>query len=171
MGMTPLEGLVMGTRSGDIDPNLHQYLAAQLNTDLNAITHLLNHESGLLGISELSNDCRTLEQAAQEGHTGAQLALAIFCYRLAKYIASMAVPLGRIDALIFTGGIGENSIFIRQTTLKHLAILGFKIDDIANQKASRGVSGCITAADSTPAWVINTNEELMIAQQTQEVLA
>ena len=124
MGLTPLEGLVMGTRSGSIDPGLFTFLTQQLNYSVQEIDDLLNKQSGLLGISELSNDCRTIEEAAVEGHPQANLALDIFCYRLAKQIAAFLVPLQRLDALIFTGGIGENSDIIRDKVISHLGFLG-----------------------------------------------
>lgn len=170
MGMTPLEGLVMGTRSGDLDPNLHQFIAGKLGLNLDEVTNLLNKKSGLLGLSGLSNDMRQLEAAAGSGHAGAILAIEVFCYRLAKYIAAMSVPLGRIDALIFTGGIGENSPFVRQEVLGLVGILGFAADTEANAAMVRGRAGIITTANSVKAVVVNTNEELMIAWETQSVL-
>jgi acetate kinase len=170
MGLTPLEGLVMGTRSGDLDPNIPQYLSDTLGLTLEQITELLNKKSGLLGLSGLSNDMRELEQAAQD-HAGAKLALEVFCYRLAKYVAAMSVPLGRIDALIFTGGIGENSAWVRRKTLKWLGGLGFQVDEERNQQAVRGQPGIITAEGSTLAMVVNTDEELMIAWETRAVLS
>ncbi len=168
MGMTPLEGLVMGTRSGDLDPNLHQFIADKLSLNLNQVTDLLNKKSGLLGLSGLSNDMRELEQAAANGHAGAKLAIEVFCYRLAKYVAAMSVPLGRLDALIFTGGIGENSHLVRAKTLEHLKILGFVLDPVANQAMVRGKSGVITK-EGTRGMVVNTNEELMIALETRKI--
>jgi len=170
MGMTPLEGLVMGTRSGDLDPNLHQYLAHTLKLDLEQVTDLLNKKSGLLGLSGLSNDMRELERAAAQGHGGAQLAIEVFCYRLAKYAAAMSVPLGRIDALIFTGGIGENSVLVRSKVLGRLGILGFRVDDERNREAVGGQPGKITSDGSTVALVVNTNEELMIALECRQAL-
>ncbi|ESP93213.1 acetate kinase [Pseudoalteromonas luteoviolacea] len=165
MGLTPLEGLVMGTRSGDIDPGLFAYLVNQLNYTAKQIDTLLNKESGLLGLSELSNDCRTIEESAAQGHEKAQLALDIFCFRLAKQIASFAVPLGGIDALVFTGGIGENSDVIRASVLKQLSFLGFKLNNEQNLAARFGNEGVITDGVSAPtALVIPTNEELVIAQ-------
>jgi acetate kinase len=166
MGLTPLEGLVMGTRSGDIDPGLFGYLASALNTDVDGVTALLNKQSGLLGLSELSSDCRELEEAAANGHPGAIIAMEVFCYRLAKQIAAMVVALGRIDVLLFTGGIGENSPFVRANVLNKLAFLGFQLDDAANEAAFRGKAGRISRADSKAAVVVNTNEELMIALDT-----
>ncbi|MEW6461412.1 MAG: acetate kinase, partial [Pseudomonadota bacterium] len=123
MGLTPLEGLVMGTRSGDVDPNLHSHLARTLGWSLEQIDAMLNHDSGLLGLSGLSNDMRTLELAREQGHPGATLAIEVFCYRLAKSLAAMSCALQRLDGVVFTGGIGENSALIRRKTLDHLGLL------------------------------------------------
>lgn len=167
MGLTPLEGLVMGTRSGDVDPSVFSFLADNLNLSTHQITDILNKKSGLLGISELSNDCRAIEEAAAEGHEGATLALEMFSYRLAKYIAAMGVAAGGIDAMVFTGGIGENSDVIRAKVLNYCAFLGLNLDTDANIAARFGKAGIITAANSpVTAVVIPTNEELMIAQDT-----
>ena len=167
MGLTPLEGLVMGTRSGDIDASVYQFLADNTGMGIKEITDVLNKQSGLLGISELSNDCRTIEEEAAKGHEGAKLALEIFTYRLAKYVASMAVAAGGLDVLAFTGGIGENSDIIRAKVLGYCEFLGLKLDNDANLAARFGKAGVITAADSpVTAVVIPTNEELMIAQDT-----
>lgn len=170
MGLTPLEGLVMGTRSGDVDPGLHDYIARQAGLTLTQITSALNKESGLLGLSGLTNDMRELEAAAAAGHERAQLAVNIFVYRLAKTIAALSVPLERVDALVFTGGIGENSAPVRAATLGRLKLLGFKLDDQANARAVRGQGGLITTQGSTPALVVNTNEELMIARETLRIV-
>ncbi len=164
MGLTPLEGLVMGTRCGDIDPAIPTFLMDQLGYSEQQVTNTLNKEGGLLGLSQLSNDCRVIEENAAQGHVGAQLALDVFCYRLAKYIASYTVPLGRLDALVFTGGIGENSDTIRAKVLAQLTIFGFSVDHSANKAARFGQSGQITHEDGPKALVIPTNEELVIAQ-------
>lgn len=167
MGLTPLEGLVMGTRSGDVDPSIFSFLADNLKLSTQQITDILNKESGLMGISELSSDCRVIEDESLNGHEGAVLALEMFSYRLAKYVASMAVAAGGLDALVFTGGIGENSDIIREKVLNYCAFLGFSVDKEANTAARFGKAGVITAADSkVKAVVIPTNEELMIAQDT-----
>ncbi|WP_455037998.1 acetate kinase [Kingella denitrificans] len=167
MGLTPLEGLVMGTRSGDVDPSVFSFLADNLKLSTQQITDILNKESGLMGISELSSDCRVIEEESLNGHEGAVLALEMFSYRLAKYVASMAVAAGGLDALVFTGGIGENSDVIREKVLNYCAFLGFSVDKDANTAARFGKAGVITAADSkVKAVVIPTNEELMIAQDT-----
>lgn len=171
MGLTPLEGLVMGTRSGDVDPGIHAFLAENLGLSLREVTEVLNKGSGLLGLSGLSNDMRELERAAAEGHAGARLALEVFCYRLAKYVAAMCVPLGRLDALIFTGGIGENSSLVRGKVLGQLGILGFRLEPEQNARTVRGQAGPITAEGSPLALVVPTNEELMIAWETQAVLS
>lgn len=167
MGLTPLEGLIMGTRSGDIDPSIFEFLFDNKHMSIRQINSMLNKDSGLLGISELSNDCRTLEEHAALGHDGAILALNMFAYRLAKYIASMTVATGRLDALVFTGGIGENSVSMRQRVMQHLGFLGIHVDDAANQAMVGGQSGAINAAsDAVIILVVPTNEELMIAQDT-----
>jgi len=164
MGLTPLEGLVMGTRSGDIDPAIPGFLSEHLGYSSKQINDCLNKEGGLLGLSELSNDCRVIEEEAAVGHAGATLALDVFCYRLAKYIASYTVPLGRLDALVFTGGIGENSDTIRGKVLELLSIFGFKTCGVANKAARFGQGGQITQTQGPIALVIPTNEELVIAQ-------
>lgn len=166
MGITPLEGLVMGTRSGDIDASVYSFLASNAGLTAEQVNDLLNKKSGLLGISELSNDCREVEEAAEKGHEGAKLAMEVMAYRLAKYVASMAVAAGGIDALVFTGGIGENSDIVRKKTVAYLAFLGLEIDDEANLAARFGKAGIISAAGKTTVAVVPTNEELMIAQDT-----
>ncbi|MGJ8485029.1 acetate kinase [Pseudoalteromonas sp. SYSU M81236] len=170
MGLTPLEGLVMGTRSGSIDPGLFTFLTQQLNYTAQEIDDLLNKQSGLLGISELSNDCRTIEEAAVEGHPQANLALDIFCYRLAKQIAAFLVPLQRLDALIFTGGIGENSDIIRDKVITQLGFLGLECDEDANLAARFGKEGLISKGQAhAKAFVIPTNEEWVIANDAARI--
>lgn len=166
LGFTPLEGLIMGTRCGDLDPSLPGILCQQLDMDIKEVDTLLNKSSGLLGISETSNDCRTLEEQAKDGNKTAKLALHMFCYRLAKYIGAYLVAAGPIDALVFTGGIGENSAFIRKTTVNMLSHLGFSLDEEKNLAARFGNSGDVSSA-LTPIWVIPTNEEWVIARETQ----
>jgi acetate kinase len=170
MGFTPLEGLVMGTRSGDIDPGLPPYIAQSLGITPEEVVSLLNKKSGLLGLSELSNDMRELTAAAAEGHIGAKAAIEVFVFRLAKAIGALAVSLPRIDAIIFTGGIGENAALVREKVLQRLKVFGFIADAGANAKAVGGKGGEITIMDSPVAIVINTNEEAMIVKQTLEVL-
>jgi len=166
MGFTPLEGLVMGSRSGDVDPNLHHYLAARAGLGLEQITDLLNKESGLLGLSGLSNDMRTLLEARARGDARAALAIDVFCYRLAKGLLALGAALERVDALVFTGGIGEHAAPIRAQTLEQLKLLGPRLDADANAAHGAGTGGRITAADSTLlALVVPTNEELVIARE------
>ena len=169
MGMTPLEGLVMGTRSGDVDPNLHSHLARNLGWDLERIDQMLNRESGLLGLSGgLSNDMRTLVAARADGHPGATLAVEVFCYRLARSLAGLAVALPRIDGVIFTGGIGENSPLVRELTVRHLALFGLAIDPTANATPPGNPARQIQAGNSPAILVIPTDEERQI---TDECLA
>lgn len=169
MGMTPLEGLVMGTRSGDVDPNLHSHLARNLGWDLERIDHMLNRESGLLGLSGgLSNDMRTLVTARAEGHPGATLAVEVFCYRLARSLAGLAVALPRIDGVVFTGGIGENSPLVRELTVRHLALFGLAVDPAANATPPGNPARQIQAGNSPAILVIPTDEERQI---TDECLA
>ncbi|MDH1729891.1 acetate kinase [Pseudomonas chengduensis] len=170
MGLTPLEGLVMGTRSGDVDPNLHSHLARTLGWSLEQIDSMLNKDSGLLGLSGLSNDMRTLEQAREQGHAGATLAIEVFCYRLAKSLAAMSCALRRLDGLIFTGGIGENSALIRSKTVNHLSLLGLQLDAQANVRCVRGVAGAIHADGHPRVLVVPTNEERQIALDTLALL-
>ena len=170
MGLTPLEGLVMGTRSGDVDPSLHNFLHNTLGWDLAKIDAMLNKESGLKGLSGLSNDMRTLTEARLAGHPGAVLAFEVFCYRLAKSLAGMACALEQLDGLVFTGGIGENSAVVRERTLEHLKLLGFKVEAEANARCTRGVAGEIQAAGSPRIMVVPTNEERQIALDTLALL-
>lgn len=182
MGLTPLEGVVMGTRSGDVDPGLHRFLADNLGWSLAKIDDVLNRESGLLGLSGLSNDMRTLVEAAETGNEHAQLAIDVFCYRLAKSLAAMSCALPALDGLIFTGGIGENAAIIRQKTLEYLNLLGFRLDKQKNQNLARGTEGRIDQQDeetiegtingrhSPQIWVIPTDEEGRIAEETRQVL-
>lgn len=166
MGLTPLEGLVMGTRSGDIDPAIVAFMCERLGKDAAAVTDLLNKKSGLIGLSGISNDMRTLLAEVDKGNDRAKLAVEVFCYRLAKSLAALAVPLGRIDALAFTGGIGENSVPVRAKVIEHLKVLGFALDPARNAINGRESKGRITTDGSTCALVVNTNEELVIALDT-----
>jgi acetate kinase len=171
MGLTPLEGLVMGTRSGDIDPGLFDFLSSELNLDAKQISSLLNKESGLLGLSELSNDCREIEEAVANNHPQATLALEVFCYRLAKYIASYLVPVGKLDALVFTGGIGENSALIREKVVNHLAFLNLSLNSDANLAARFGNAGEIAHNTlGAKVLVVPTNEEWVIAMDSAKLV-
>ena len=166
MGFTPLAGLVMGTRCGDIDPGIMIFLQKKLGYDMTTVDELLNKKSGLLGISGIDSDMRTLTQAMKEGNERAKLAIEIFCYQLAKTISALMVPLTHLDALIFTGGIGENSPLIREKTLSLLSHLDFKIDTAKNRQHGP----IITKENSSIAMVIKTNEEQRIAMETKALL-
>lgn len=163
LGFTPLEGLVMGTRCGDIDPSLPAVLINQCGYTAEEVDVLLNKQSGLLGLSQLSNDCRTLEEQAINGNKHAQLALDVFCYRLAKYIGSYMAITGKLDAIVFTGGIGENSDYIRANVLSYFEHLGIKVSEEENRKARFGEIGNINTLP-LPVYVIPTNEEWVIAK-------
>ena len=163
MGMTPLEGLVMGTRSGDVDVGAVTHVARLTGLDIAAIEKVLNKDSGLLGLSELSNDCRTLEAAADEGHAGAILALEVFVHRLARHIGGLATSLPRLDAIVFTGGIGENSARIRAMTARHLAVFGLVLDESANSTCIGGRIGRISRGPGPAMAVVPTDEEGLIA--------
>ncbi len=169
MGLTPLEGLVMGTRSGDVDPGALIYLAKRANLSIDELDNVLNRKSGLLGLSELSNDCRTLEDEAAKGHEGAIVALEVFAHRLARLIGGLATSLDHLDAITFTGGIGENSPLLRRMTLERLKTFGVTLDETANAKCIRGVSGVISGATGPKVLVVATNEELMIARDTAAI--
>jgi len=166
MGMTPLEGLVMGTRSGDIDPAVVLYMLAQ-GLSAREVDRVLNKQSGLLGLSELCNDMRDLLAAAEQGNMKAELATEMFVYRVVKYIGAYHVILPALDAIVFTGGIGENSVVIREAICRQLGRLGVIGDAERNGRTTGGQTGPITTDDSAIAvWVVPTNEELMIARDT-----
>ena len=165
MGLTPLEGLIMGTRSGDIDPTAVTYIMKKYDMTAEEVVSFLNKKSGVLGISGVSSDFRDLEAAANEGNEKAQLALNMFIYRINKYIGAFVAALGGVDVIAFAGGIGENDGYIRSECLKGLDFLNVSIDDEANK--GRGELD-ITGADSkVKVLVIPTNEELMIARETK----
>jgi acetate kinase len=171
MGLTPLDGVVMGTRSGAIDPGIIGHMKTALGTGSDEILDALNKRSGLVGISGLSNDMRTLEQAAEKGHRRAALAIDLFCTSVAKAVTAMAVSLGRLDALVFTGGIGENSVTVRAKVVELLGVVGLALDPAANAVHGRPTRGRITRTTSPMAAVIATNEELMIATDTAAIVS
>ncbi len=171
MGMTPLEGLVMGTRSGDIDPAILPYMIGRANLTPEQIDTILNKSSGLLGLSGISNDMRDLLAAEAKGEKYAELALSVFVYRILKYIGSYYTILPALDAIVLTGGIGENSLPIRHRVCEGLSRLGVRLDPQRNERTIRGVHGPISAEGSPLAvWVVPTNEELMIARDTAEAV-
>ncbi len=171
MGLTPLEGLVMGTRSGDIDPGVFGYLAERTGQSAGELTQVLNTQSGLQGLSGVGNDMRTVEAAAARGNERAQLALEVFVHRLAKAIAGLVTSLERLDALVFTGGIGENSPVVRGLVLRHLGFLGLTEDPEANAGHGRSTGGRISRPGPVQALVVPTDEELMIARDTARLVA
>lgn len=175
MGMTPLEGLVMGTRSGDIDAGAVLALLRAETGDVEQLDDLLNHASGLRGLSGLSNDLRQLEREAADGNDRARLAIAVFAHRVKKYIGAYAAALGGVDAVVLTGGIGENSPSMRQRILQRLDFLGLAIDEHRNHDADVSHQDTVALiSDQTSrvkALVIKTNEELMIARQTAALVA
>lgn len=165
MGLTPLEGVIMGTRSGDIDPAIIFHLVNRLGYTLEQVDHMLTKESGLLGLTGENSDYRWVEEHAQAGDERGARAKDTFCYRIAKYIASYTAALeGRLDAIVFTGGIGENSAPARSRIVSHLGLLGLDINQEENVKATLGVSAKISTEDSPAMFVIPTNEELVIAR-------
>jgi len=170
MGMTPLEGLVMGSRSGDVDPGLHDYVARQSGKTLKQITDTLNGESGLFGVSEQSNDMRSLLAAEAAGDEQAGLAIDLFCYRLAKSVAGLTVALEHLDGLVFTGGIGEHAEAIRSRTCRQLASIGIVLDEQKNRQHGHASAGLINRADTVPVVVIATDEEKMIARYVYDRL-
>ena len=167
MGLTPLEGLIMGTRSGDLDPAVIQYICNKENKSVDEVLNMLNKKSGLLGMSGgLSSDCRDITKAAEEGHHLAKVTLDAYTYRIAKYVGAYAAAMNGVDAIAFTAGVGENDIEIREELCeKYWGYLGVKVDKEANH--TRGENKVISTADSkVKVMVIPTNEELAIARDT-----
>ncbi len=171
MGFTPLSGLMMGTRCGDLDPGIIEYLLKK-GWSQEKVFNSLNKASGFLGVSGLTSDARGILEAMEEGHEGAALAFQVFTYRVSKYIASYLAALDSFDGIIFTGGIGENSMPIRREILKNLKLLGFVEDVKGNEDARFGNAGVIAISEllGAKALVIPTNEEWVIAQQSVELL-
>ena len=167
MGFTPLEGLLMGTRSGDLDPSLILYIMGKEDLSLNEAGTLLNKHSGLIGISGESSDMREILSAVKEGHKRSKYAFEIFCYRIKKYLGAYAAAMGGLDAFVFTGGIGENSSDVREEVCRNLEFLGIQIDDSKNKNSEEviSVSGSKVAVLKIP-----TNEELVIALDTSEIV-
>lgn len=169
MGFTPLEGLVMGTRSGDIDPAVVLYLINELGYSVDEVNDILNKKSGALGISGLSSDFRDVREAAAQGNHRAQLAHEMFCYRVRQYIGSFAAAMGGVDCIVFTAGVGENAAETRALICEGLEFLGFKLDSARNN--IRGEIAEISTGDSKiKVYVIPTNEELMIAKDTESLV-
>jgi acetate kinase len=172
MGFTPLEGLVMGTRSGDVDPAVLDYVAQKEGLSLHDVELLLNKQSGLLGISGLTNDMRELlAEADEHDDRRARLAIETFCYRVRKYVGAYAAALGGADAVCFAGGVGENAAPVRAKICEGLEFMGLRLDAELNRTTVGGREGCISPRGASPAaWVIPTDEELLIARDTFRVV-
>ncbi|MDG2769616.1 acetate/propionate family kinase, partial [Vibrio parahaemolyticus] len=169
MGCTHLEGLAMGTRSGNIDPAIIPFLMKKENMSFDDVNDVLNKKSGVLGVSGISSDFRDLEDEAEKGNKRAKFALNLFANRVVKYISAYASELGRVDAIVFTAGVGENSPLIREMVCENLGILGVKIDKNVND--FKGKERMISTDDSkVKVLVVPTNEELMIARETVELV-
>lgn len=169
MGLTPLEGLIMGTRSGDIDASVVQFICNKENRTVDDVLNILNKKSGVLGLSGgVSSDFRDVEAAAADGNHKAEVALEAFCYRVAKYIGAYTAAMNGVDAIAFTAGVGENDKKTRKNVCSYLGYLGVKIDDAANDV--RGKNAVISAADSSvKVMLLPTNEELAIARETRRL--
>lgn len=167
MGLTPLEGLIMGTRCGDIDPAVLEYLMGKKGCDVHEMTNYLNKQCGVMGISGISSDFRDLESAADKGNERAILAIDMFSYRVKKYVGSYAAAMGGLDCLVFTGGIGEHTVCVRERVCRGMEFLGVKLDLNKNANPPRDEETLISAADSkVKVYIIPTNEELYIARET-----
>ena len=165
MGLTPLEGLIMGTRSGDVDPGVLEFIAKQEHIDINGILNILNKKSGVLGLSGVSSDFRDIENAANDGNQRAEDTLDIFCYHVAKYVGSYVAAMNGVDAIVFTAGLGENDKNTRAKVCSYFGYLGLELDQEANNM--RGKEAIISTQDSkVTALCVPTNEELMICRET-----
>ena len=170
MGFTPLDGFIMGTRSGAVDPSVITYIMNKEHMTPDEMATMLNKKSGFLGLSGISPDCREIEEAAANGNHRAQLTLDIVTYQVKKQIAAYAAAMGGVDSILFTGGIGENSSNFRQRVCEGLEFMGVKIDADLNEKASRGENKFSTEDSKVQVWVLPTNEELLIARDTKEIV-
>jgi len=165
MGLTPLEGLVMATRSGDIDPSIFYFLVKWENKDIDEVYNILNEKSGLLGLSGVSKDLRAIKESADKGNRRAQLAINVFVHRVRKYIGAYAAVMGGVDVIVFTAGIGERAPWMRELILDGLEFLGIKIDKTKNLDPDK-FSGIISSDDSkVKVLVISTDEEGVIAEE------
>lgn len=169
MGFTPLEGLIMGTRSGDLDPAIVQFLVSNTGKNVDEVNNILNKKSGFLGLSGVSSDTRDVETAAENGNSRAQLSLDVFYYRVKKYIGAYAAAMGGVDAIVFTAGIGENSASTREKVCCGLEFLGVEIDKEKNNTRGKAVD-ISNDTSSVRVLIIPTDEELMIARDTKEII-
>ncbi|MGN0435437.1 MAG: acetate/propionate family kinase [Wujia sp.] len=165
MGLTPLEGITMGTRSGNIDPAIIEFIASKEGKSISEVMNILNKESGVYGISGVSSDFRDLDKGIAEGNDRCKIAVEVFCYQAAKFIGGYVAAMNGVDAIAFTAGVGENNGTVRKLVCERLQYLGIKLDQEANKL--RGEEVCITTADSRiPVYIVPTNEELAIARET-----
>ena len=170
MGLSPLEGLIMGTRSGDIDPSVMEFICKKENMDINGIMEVLNKKSGVQGLSGVSSDFRDLQAGAAEGNDRCAMAVDVFCYRVLKYIGAYVAAMNGVDAIAFTAGLGENDEIVRRKIVSRLGYLGITLDDEVNDNG-RGKEIAISTPDSNvPVWIVPTNEELAIARETVALL-
>ncbi len=170
MGLTPLDGFIMGTRSGGIDPSVVTYIMNKEGFTPDQMSDMMNKKSGFLGLSGVSSDCRDVKKAAAEGNERAKLTIEMLVYQIKKFIGSYAAAMGGVDAVIFTGGIGENDSEIRRLVCEDMEYMGLKIDADLNEKASRKDAKFSSSDSKVEAWVLPTNEELMIARDTKAVV-
>jgi acetate kinase len=169
MGLTPLEGLVMGTRPGDLDPGIIPYIMKERNMTIEEVDQAFNKASGVLGISGVSNDFRELSEAAEKGNKRAELAVDIFCRRVKKYIGAYIALMGGVDLLIFTAGIGENAVDVRSKILSNLEYLGIKIDEEKNKNRGKEIK-ISSDSSAVDVYIIPTNEELVIAREAKKIV-
>ena len=170
MGLSPLEGLIMGTRSGDIDPSVMEFICKKENMDINGIMEVLNKKSGVQGLSGVSSDFRDLQAGAADGNKRCEMAVDVFCYRVLKYIGAYVAAMNGVDAIAFTAGLGENDEIVRRKIVSRLGYLGIKLDEEVNENG-RGKEIAISTPDSkVPVWIVPTNEELAIARETVALL-
>jgi acetate kinase len=170
MGFTPVDGLVMGTRCGDVDPGILTFIMNKEGLNASQLSDLINKNSGVLGISGVSSDMRELEAAANEGNTRAMLAMNVYFYRIKKYIGSYAAAMGGVDIVVFTGGVGENQCSMRKAVCQNMEYMGIKLDEAKNDDM-RGREMVISTPDSkVTVIVVPTNEEYVIASDTQAIL-
>lgn len=165
MGLTPLEGITMGTRSGNIDPAIIEYIANKEGKSISEIMNMLNKESGVFGISGVSSDFRDINKGIAEGNARCDIAMHVFCYQAAKFIGGYVAAMNGVDAVVFTAGVGENDPLVRKLTCERLQFLGVEIDDTANQLRGEEVK-ISTDSSKVPVYVVPTNEELAIARET-----
>ena len=169
MGLTPLEGVIMGTRSGDIDPSIVQFIANKEGCDIDGVMNILNKQSGVLGMSGISSDFRDITAKMEEGDQNAKDVLETYSYRVAKYIGAYITAMHGVDAIVFTAGVGENNKYIRRMAISYFDYMGIKMDPERSEAVR--CEALLSTDDSTvPVWMIPTDEELSIARQTVEVL-